>query len=235
MLEKALERRKNIMVHILVVEDDADLNHAVCRHLNSHSYEATGCLSAKDALESMSETSYDLIISDIMMKNMDGFAFTEEIRRQNTNIPILFISARDDFTAKEKGYHLGIDDYMVKPIDLNELILHVEALLRRANIASEKKLTVGSLVLDENEMTATLNGKVIDLTPREFQILFKLLSYPKHTFTRSQLIEEFSGAESESGLRTVDVFIANIRSKLAGCHDFRIVTVRGLGYKAVLE
>lgn len=222
------------MIHILVVEDDQDLNQAVCRHLNARGYQTTGVLKATDAFDQLYASHVDLIISDIMMPGMDGFEFAETVREQDKNIPILFMTARDDFTSKERGYHLGIDDYLVKPIDLNELVLHVEALLRRANIAAEKKLVVGNLVLDEDEMSATVDGEPVTLTLREFQILFKLLSYPKRTFTRSQLLDEFSGIESESGLRTVDVHITNLRSKLSGCTGFQIVTVRGLGYKAVI-
>ena len=222
------------MIHILVVEDDKDLNQAVCRHLNARGYQTTGVLKAMDAFDQMYTSHVDLIISDIMMPGMDGFEFAETVREQDKNIPILFMTARDDFTSKERGYHLGIDDYLVKPIDLNELVLHVEALLRRANIAAEKKLVVGNLVLDEDEMSATVDGEPVTLTLREFQILFKLLSYPKRTFTRSQLLDEFSGIESESGLRTVDVHITNLRAKLSGCTGFQIVTVRGLGYKAVI-
>lgn len=222
------------MIHILVVEDDRDLNEAVCRHLSSRNYQATGVLRASDAFDQMYTSHIDLIISDIMMPGMDGFAFAEAVRSQDKNIPILFMTARDDFSSKERGYRLGIDDYLVKPIDLNELVLHVEALLRRANIAAEKKLTVGELVLDEDEMSASVGGKPVMLTLREFQILFKLLSYPKRTFTRSQLLDEFSGIESESGLRSVDVHITNLRAKLSGCAGFQIVTVRGLGYKAVI-
>ena len=222
------------MIHILVVEDDRDLNEAVCRHLSSRNYRATGVLRASDAFDQLYASHIDLIISDIMMPGMDGFAFAEAVRSQDKNIPILFMTARDDFSSKERGYRLGIDDYLVKPIDLNELVLHVEALLRRANIAAEKKLTVGELVLDEDEMSASVGGKPVTLTLREFQILFKLLSYPKRTFTRSQLLDEFSGIESESGLRSVDVHITNLRAKLSDCAGFQIVTVRGLGYKAVI-
>ena len=222
------------MVNILLVEDDKDLNVIVCKHLNSNRYHATGCFSAGEAFELLYTNHYDMVISDIMMPGMDGFAFAVAIREQDKNIPILFITARDDFAAKETGYHLGIDDYMVKPINLNELILHIDALLRRANIASEKRLTIGNLVMDENEMTVTLDGEPVELTLREFQILFKLLSNPKKTFTRSQLLDEFSGIESESGLRTVDVFVTKLRSKSADCGSFKIVTVRGMGYKAVL-
>ncbi len=223
------------MVHILLVEDDRELNHVVCRHLAMNDYQVYGCLSVQEAYDCLYEKRIDLIISDIMMPGTDGFEFAEAVRKQDENIPILFMTARDDFTSKQRGYRLGIDDYMVKPVDLDELLLRIEALLRRANIASRKKLVIGSLVLDEEEMSVELDGQPIALTLREFQILFKLLSYPKKTFTRSQLLDEFSGIENESGLRSVDVHITNLRNKLSHCTDFRIVTVRGMGYKAVIE
>lgn len=223
------------MIHILIVEDDQDLNKILCRHLTAHGYHAVGVTGVAQAYDELYADHHDLIISDIMMPDIDGFEFAQTVREQDKNIPILFMTARSDFAAKERGYHLGIDDYMVKPIQLDELTLHIEALLRRANIAAEKKLTVGGLVLDEDEFTATLNGKPLSLTMREFQLLFKLLSYPKRIFTRSQLMDEFSGIESESGLRSVDVHITNLRAKLADCKDFEIVTVRGLGYKAVIR
>lgn len=222
------------MIHILVVEDDQQLNRAVCKFLSDRQYAVSGCLDANDAYDRLYEQKYDLIISDIMMPGVDGFEFAETVRESDRDIPILFMTARDDYASKQKGYGLGIDDYMVKPIDLNEMLLHIQALLRRANIASEKKLTVGNLVLDENDVSATVNGEPVSLTLREFQILFKLLSYPKQTFTRSQLLDEFSGMENESGLRTVDVHITNLRAKLTACDGFQIKTVRGLGYKAVL-
>nr|MCR5293600.1 response regulator transcription factor [Lachnospiraceae bacterium] len=201
------------MIRILVVEDNIDLNQTVCRHLTGKGYLAEGSMSARDSLDKMAARQFDLIISDIMMPKMDGFELAEAIRLQDKNIPILFMTARDDFTSKERGYRLGIDDYLVKPIDLNEMVLHIEALLRRANIAAEKKLVIGNLTLDEDAMTASVDGEPVELTLREFQILFKMLSYPKHVFTRSQLLDEFSGLESESGLRTVDVHITNLRSK----------------------
>ena len=222
------------MIHILVVEDDKDLNQTVCRYLNTQRYNAVGVLSASEAFDRLYAGHFNLIISDIMMPGMDGFEFAKAIRQQDKNIPILFMTARDDFSSKERGYHLGIDDYMVKPIRMEELMLHIEALLRRANIAAERKLIVGDLVLDEDEVSATVAGEPVGLTLREFQILFKLLSYPKRTFTRSQLMDEFAGIESESGLRTVDVHITNLRSKFSHCDAFKIITVRGLGYKAVI-
>lgn len=228
------ESEKNDMIHILVVEDDERLNQAVCRCLSDARYTVTGCLSVNEALDRMAAHKVDLIISDIMMPDIDGFKFAEEVRIADPNVPILFVSAKEDFASKQRGFDLGIDDYLVKPVDLNELLLHVKALLRRAKIASQKKLAVGNLILDENEVSAKVNGKPCELTLREFQILFKLLSYPQQTFTRSQLLDEFSGLENESGLRTVDVHITNLRAKLSDCDGFQIKTVRGLGYKAVL-
>lgn len=229
------EKEVHLIIHVLVVEDDKDLNETVCRHLNMHRYQTTGCLNPTQAYDRLFAEHYDLIISDIMMPEIDGFEFAKTIRQQDKNIPFLFLTARNDFTAKEAGYRLGIDDYLVKPVDLNELILHIEALLRRANIAAEKKLTIGNLVLDEDEISATVDDIPVQLTFREFQILFKLLSYPKHAFTRSQLLDDFTDMENESGLRIVDVYIANLRTKFAHCKEFQIVTVRGLGYNAVIQ
>lgn len=157
------------------------------------------------------------------------------MRALNKDIPILFMTARDDFRSKQRGYGIGIDDYMVKPVDLDELLLKIGALLRRAKIASEKQITVGSLVLDAEERSAVLNGEDILLTVREFNLPYKLLSYPKKTFTRSQLINEFWDVESESGSRTVDVYMRKLREKFEDCKDFEIVTVHGLGCKAVLK
>ncbi len=223
------------MVTILVLEDDKDLNAVVCEHLSNHGYQAFGCLEANKAYDLLYAQKIDLIISDIMMPEIDGFEFAETVRRTDKTIPILFMTAKDDFSSKQRGYQLGIDDYMVKPINLDEMLLHISALLRRAQIAESKRLQVGNLTLDESEMTVSLDGEEIPLTLREFQILFKLLSYPKQTFTRSQLLDEFNGLESETGLRAVDVHITNIRNKLSACDSFKIVTVRGLGYKAVLS
>ncbi len=224
------------MFKILVVEDDNELNKAVCSYLVKNGYEAVGCLLANEAYDAMyGGTLFDLIISDIMMPDIDGFEFAETIREQNTQIPILFMSARDDFAAKQKGFKVGIDDYMVKPVDLDELLLRVGALMRRANIANSRKLTVGKFVLDADERLATLDGEEIPLTVREFNLIFKLLSYPKKTFTRQQLMDEFWDATSTTSSRTVDVYMTKLRDKFSGCKDFEIVTVHGLGYKVVLK
>lgn len=223
------------MIHILVVEDDAKLNQLVCTYLNDCGFETKGCLNAVAAYDEMYNNLYDLIISDIMMPEIDGFEFAQTVRQLNKHIPILFMSARDDLPAKQKGFQLGIDDYMVKPIELDELLLRVRALLRRANIEMDRKITVGNLVLDADGMTAEVDGEELPVTTREFNILYKLLSYPKKTFSRAQLMDEFWGVDSETSLRAVDVYITKLRDKFSACNGFEIKTVRGLGYKAVLK
>lgn len=223
------------MVHILVVEDDVKLNQIVCTYLNDSGFEAKGCLNANDAYDEMYHQIYDMIISDIMMPEIDGFEFAETVRQLNKNIPILFMSAKDDLPSKKKGFQLGIDDYMVKPVDLDELLLRVQALLRRANIEMERKIKIGNLELDADAMSAEIDGEEVNLTTREFNIIYKLLSYPKKTFSRAQLMDEFWGIESTSSLRSVDVYVTKLRDKLSACDGFKIVTVRGLGYKAVLS
>lgn len=222
------------MINILVVEDDVKLNQIVCTYLNDNGYKAKGCLNPREAYDLMYNSLYDMIISDIMMPEIDGFEFAETVRELNKTIPILFITAKDDIISKQKGFKLGIDDYMVKPINMDELIMRVGALLRRANIMEERKLTAGNLTMDADAMTAAIDGEEIPLTLREFNILYKLLSYPKKTFTRAQLMNEFWGVESETSLRAVDVYVTKLRDKLSSCIGFEIVTVRGLGYKAVL-
>ena len=170
-----------------------------------------------------------------MMPGIDGFEFTRAVRELNEEIPILFMTARDDLASKQRGFRAGIDDYMVKPVDLDELLLRVEALLRRARIASSKRLVIGALTLDAEEHSAYLNKEEIGLTVREFNLIYKLLSYPKKTFTRSQLMDEFWDSSTSSGPRTVDVYMTKLRDKFSACSDFEIVTVHGLGYKAVLK
>ena len=223
------------MFKILVVEDDKELNRTVCSFLNHSGYEATGCFHANEAYDALYETMFDLIVSDIMMPGIDGFEFAKTVRDLNEDIPILFMTARDDIASKQRGFRIGADDYMVKPIDLDELFLRIGALLRRAKIASSRKLEVGSFVMDADEHTAYLDGEEIPLTNREFSILYKLLSYPKKTFTRQQLMDEFWDADSDTAPRAVDVYMTKLRSKLAGCEDFEIKTVHGLGYKAVIR
>ena len=224
------------MFKLLVVEDDRELNKTVCTYLGQNGYDALGCLGADEAYDAMyGGDVFDLIISDIMMPGTDGFEFAKTVRELDEDIPILFMTARDDFASKQRGFRAGIDDYMVKPVDLDELLLRIEALLRRSKIAHARRIEIGSLILDADEHTAYVNGEEVPLTVREFNIVYKLLSYPKKTFTRSQLMDEFWDGDTTSGLRTVDVYITKLRSKFAGCEDFEIVTVHGLGYKAVLK
>ena len=223
------------MFKILVVEDERDLNKTVCSFLNHSGYEATGCLNAMDAYDAMAENIFDLIVSDIMMPGIDGFEFAKTVRQLNEDIPILFMSAKDDIVSKQKGYRIGVDDYMVKPIDFDELFLRIGALLRRAKIAASRKLEIGNFIMDADEHTTYLDEEEILLTNREFSILYKLLSYPKKTFTRTQLMDEFWDADTETAPRAVDVYMTKLRAKLAKCDDFEIVTVHGLGYKVVLK
>lgn len=221
------------MVHVLVVEDDVRFNQIVCASLNAAGYAVQGCTNASEAFDAMHDSGADIIISDIMMPGIDGFEFVEDVRRINKRIPILLMTARDDLSAKRQGFRAGIDDYMVKPIDLDELLLRIEALLRRARIEDEKRLTVGKTVLDAEEVSVYVDGTPVTLTLREFQITYKLLSYPRRTFSRAQLMDEFWSGETSASLRAVDVYITRIREKFSGCEDFKIVTVHGLGYKAV--
>lgn len=223
------------MFKILIVEDDSELNKSVCTFLNNNGYEAIGCPDAGSAYDALYDNMFDLIISDIMMPEIDGFEFAKTVRSLNEEIPILFMTARDDFAAKQRGYRMGIDDYMVKPIDLDELILRIGSLLRRAKIAASRTLTIGNFTMNMEEHTACLGSDEIPLTIREFNLLFKLLSYPKKTFTRTQLMDEFWDAETTSGTRTVDVYMTKLRNKLSECNNFEIVTVHGLGYKAVIK
>ncbi len=194
------------MIKILVLDDDQRLNQAVCTYLNDSGFQAKGCLNAREAYDEMYHNLYQLIISDIMMPEVDGFEFAEHVRKVNQHIPILFMSAKDDLPSKQKGFRLGIDDYMVKPIELDELLLRVRALLRRANIEMERKLAVGNLKMDADAMAAVADGNEIPMTTREFNILYKLMSYPNKTFSRAQLMDEFWGIETETSLRAVDVY-----------------------------
>ncbi len=223
------------MFKILVVEDDKDLNKSVCSFLNRSGYEAVGCLCADDAYDAMYKTTFDLIVSDIMMPKTDGFEFAKTVRSLNSDVPILFMTARDDFASKQRGYRIGIDDYMTKPVDLDEMLLRIGALLRRSKIASSRRIEIGSFIMDADERSAVLNDEEIPLTAREFDLLYKLLSYPKKTFTRTQLMDEFWDVDTQASTRTVDVYMTKLRSKLSECDSFEIQTVHGLGYKAVIK
>ena len=223
------------MIKILVVEDDKAINGLVCSCLRDKGYEVTACFNGEEGLNAYMGASYSLVISDIMMPVMDGFALAEEIRSLNKQVPILFMTAKDEKPAKLYAYKLGVDDYVVKPFDIDVFVLKVAAMLRRAGIEASKALTVGNLTMNAEEHTAYLSGEELPLTVREFDLLFKLLSYPKKTFTRSALMDEFWDYDSSATSRTVDVYVAKLREKTAECDGFDIVTVHGLGYKAVLK
>ena len=222
------------MIRIIVVEDDYHLNSLIKKVLEKD-YIVDSAYNPRRALEMMSVNAYDLIISDIMMPEMSGFEFAKIIRDDNKDIPILFITAKDEFEDKRRSYAIGDDDYMVKPIDINELVLRVGALLKRAKINVEHKLEVGNTVLDYNSLSVKYNDKEIVLPLKEFKLLFKLLSFPDKIFTRTQIMNECWGMYSESYDRTIDVHITHVREKLNDNEDFSIVTVRGLGYKAVVN
>ena len=221
------------MFSILVVEDDKTFRQIMCAALTKNGYKATGAEDGEIALDVLDREHIDLIISDIMMPNMDGYELTQELRDAGYNMPILLVTAKERFEDKQKGFDAGIDDYMVKPIDLNEMLLRVAALLRRAKIANEHKLTFGKAELDYDSLTVTTENQSVQRPQKEFYLLFKLLSYPGKIFTRAQLMDEIWGMDSESDERTVDVHINRIRERFKNCKDFQVVTVRGLGYKAV--
>ena len=223
------------MINILVVDDEKHQNNVICSYLKKNNFNAIGCLNANDAYDVMYDNHIDLIISDIMMPGIDGFEFAKSVRDIDKNIPLLFLTAKDDIQSKLRGFSLDIDDYLVKPVELDELLVRIYALLRRAKIESSKELKIGNLVMNSEEMTAVFEGEEIPLTLREFNILFKLLSYPKKTFTRAQIMNEFWDADSTSSNRTVDVYMTKLRDKFSKCDEFKIVTVHGLGYKAVLN
>lgn len=223
------------MINILLVEDDQDLNQLITYYLRKEHYEVISCANGMEALKMMLSHQFHLVISDIMMPGIDGFSLATKIREKDDMLPILFISALEDQPSKKRGFQLGIDDYLVKPFDIDELVLRVAALLRRAKMITNQKLSVGNLVLDKEEHMAYIDGDELALTVREFDLLFRLLSYPKKTFTRSDLMEEFWGFDSSATSRTVDVYMAKLREKTKNCTGFEIVTVHGLGYKAVLR
>ena len=223
------------MAKILVVEDDQDLNRLVRTYLRGGGFDVSACFDGVEALEKLETEKFDMVLTDIMMPRMDGFELAENIRVTDESVPIVFMTAKDDKPSKMLGYRLGIDDYIVKPFDLDVLLMKVGALLRRAKIQAEKEISVGNLRMNVEERTATVEGEELALTVREFDLLFKLLSYPKKTFTRSALMEEFWDYDSSATSRTVDVYMAKIREKTAACNGFEILTVHGLGYKAVLK
>ena len=221
------------MFNIMVVEDDNNSRKLMCTVLEQYGYTTFPATDGIDGLDVLDKKHIDLIILDIMMPRMDGFEFTETLRQSGCNIPILMVSAKQSPVDKRKGFIIGTDDYMTKPIDEEEMVLRVGALLRRSKIASERKLTIGGTMLSYDSYSVNINGEITELPQKEFLLLFKLLSYPNKIFTRRQLMDEIWDMESESDERTVDVHISRLRDRYRNNPDFEIITVRGLGYKAV--
>lgn len=220
------------MPTILVTEDDLNIRRLIKEHLVKEGYRVLESGDGVEALDVMEDQHVDLLITDVMMPNMDGLEMTSDLRAAGYDFPILMITALETLKDKKNGFSSGGDDYMVKPIDMDEMLLRVSALLRRAKIASSKILVTGKTVLNQEQLTITNGNKVFELPAKEFQLLHKLLSHPKKIFTRQQLMDEIWGFDVQSSERTVDVHIKRIREKLAEIEDFKIVTVWGLGYKA---
>ncbi len=221
------------MFQILVVDDDRNTRMLLKAVLEAENYSVLTASDGVQALQVLDENHVDLVVLDVMMPNMDGYAFTKTLREGNDNLPILMISARQLPADKKKGFLVGTDDYMTKPIDEEEMLLRIRALLRRARIASEHRIVLGDVVLDYDSLTVTRKGETQELPQKEFMLLYKLLSYPGKIFTRIQLMDEIWGADSETGWETVTVHIGRLRRRFEGWPEFEIVSVRGLGYKAV--
>lgn len=221
------------MFKILVAEDDRELNKLFSRALTREGYSVTCVYDGKEALSVLDREYIDLIISDIMMPNMDGYQLAKELRESGITIPILMITAKDSFYDMQMGFRAGTDDYMIKPVNVNEMVLRVGALLRRAQMISDRKQVIGGTVLEYDSMTVSYNGKSMVLPQKEFMLLYKLTAYPGRIFTRQQLMDDIWGLESETEPRTVDVHINRLRDRFRDNADFEIVTIRGLGYKAV--
>lgn len=220
------------MFDILIVEDDKNLRRLIGTVLKQNGFNVYTANDGEQALEVLENVKADLIICDIMMPNMDGYELTRSLRHANYNMPILMITAKDTLEDKRKGFVSGTDDYMVKPINIDEMLLRINALLRRSKIATEHKIEVGEVVLDYDKLSVQSPTENIILPKKEFLLLFNLMSYPKQIFTRQQLMDEIWGMDSETDERTVDVHIKRLREKLINIKEFEIVTVRGLGYKA---
>ena len=223
------------MFNILVIEDNKNMRKLICATLKQNGYSTFEAEDGEVGLEVLDTTHIDLIICDIMMPNMDGYEFTETLRDGHCETPIIIVTAKEQLEDKKKGFSIGADDYMVKPIDFEELILRIGAILRRSKIVNDHKITIGNTVLDYNSLSVTSNGECNTLPKKEFYLLFKLVSSPDTIFTRRQLLDEIWGMESMADERTVDVHIKRIRELYRDSNDFEIVTVRGLGYKAVIK
>lgn len=220
------------MLNILVVDDNESIRKLISTYLKKDGHNVLLASNGVEALEVMESNHIDLMIADIMMPKMDGYVLTEDLRAANYNFPILMITAKETYEDKKKGFHVGTDDYMVKPIDMDEMLLRVNALIRRAKISQDKKIIIGDVTLDYDSLSVITSEQTIELPKKEFYLLFKLLSYPKKIFTRAQLMDEIWGMDADADERTVDVHIKRLREKFSDFAEFEIITIRGLGYKA---
>ena len=223
------------MFNILVVEDDKNLRKLITTYLQRNKYNTYEATNGEEALNVLDQSYIDLIVSDIMMPKMDGYELIKSLREAKYDVPILIITAKSEIEDKKEGFLLEADDYMVKPIDIEEMLLRIQVLLRRSKSASEKKIQIGDLLLNYNQLSVIKKDKVYNLAQKEFYLLYKLLSTPNTIFTRQELIEEVWGLESDSDYRTVDVHIKRIREKMKDVDEFEIVTIRGIGYKAIIH
>lgn len=223
------------MFNVLVVEDDKNLKKLMVTYLKRNNYTVFEANNGLQALDIIDKQYIDLVISDVMMPEMDGFELLNELRTSNYEIPIMLVTAKGDISDKKQGFILGADDYMVKPVDMEEMILRVSVLLKRVKSANTRKIVIGDLVIDYDQLSVTKHGKVYNLAQKEFYLLYKLISTPNTIFSRQELIEEIWGLESESEYRTVDVHIKRLREKLSDLNEFEIVTVRGAGYKVIIN
>ena len=221
------------MFEILVAEDDKNARRLFQIVLEENGFRVHTAANGQEAMDILDREYIDLVVLDVMMPQMDGYEFTRQIRSANSNLPILMVSAMQEPMDKKKGFLVGTDDYMTKPVDYEEMLLRIRALLRRARITSERRIVVGDVVLDYDSLTVRRGGEVMELPQKEFMLLYKLLSYPGKIFTRIQLMDEIWGAESETGWETVTVHVGRLRKRFEGWTEFEIVSVRGLGYKAV--
>lgn len=223
------------MPNIIVCEDDRSLNKLISTVLSNDGHTVISVFDGKGAISAFDNTHIDMVVSDIMMPEMDGYELLETLRSVNNNIPFLFVTAKGAIGDKSRAFNLGVDDYMVKPIDIKELVLRVNALLRRSRIANERRLVIGGTVLDADAFTVSDSSGSVTLPQKEFLLLFKLLSYPDRVFTRYEIMDEIWGYESESDEKTINVHISKLRSRYENNPDFSIETVRGIGYKAVIK
>lgn len=222
------------MVRILLIEDEKTVRELTKVKLKDK-YEIIEAEDGLNAFDVLEHDKVDLMIVDIMMPNMDGYEFVEELRAMGDNTPIIMLTAMDTFAHKKKGYNLGIDEYLTKPIDYEELTWHIEAILRRYKINSDKEIVLGDFKISEETMSATIAGEAIELTETEFKLLYKLLSYPGVIFTKQQLMDDIWGYDSESDYSTIKVYVNRLRNKLEGCNAFEIVSARGVGYKSKIN